>query len=205
MFFHLARSDGRIHGRPAFTQAIGCYVFAERDLTKQKVHRYPNDLPFGQPLFIESREFSLSATISPGNYILMPCTFDPGQHSRFFLSVYAEDPVICGEMGYGPSDPLPVVRVDVSEIARLNRPDEPSPQPPKKQQAPPPQQTHTAQQADPVCCVCKKTTKGTKSFRMEGKRYHTACFRCAACDSLLDPSDFYQDSAGDAVCADCNI
>lgn len=204
MFFHLMRSDGRIHGRPTFTQAIGCYVFSERDLTKHKMHRFPNDLPFGQPLFIESREFSFSATLAPGNYVLVPCTFDPGQRGRFFLSVYSEDPVVCGEMGYGPSEPEPVVRIDVAPIAALNRPDEEEPEPPRKAQ-PTPSPPPAAASGEPVCCVCSKTTKGSKSFRMEGKRYHVACFRCAACDNLLDPSDFFVDGAGDTVCADCNI
>jgi hypothetical protein len=110
---------------------------------------------------------------------------------------------------------MKIVRLDTSKIAVLNRPDddepEPEPEPPKKQQQ---QQQHQHQHhqeqprqtaSDPECCVCRKTTKGTKSFRMEGKRFHVVCFRCAACDCLLDPADFYQDTAGDAVCADCNI
>lgn len=167
------------------------------------MHRYPNDLPVGQPVFIESREFSLSWTAPPGNYVLMPCTFDPGQHSRFFLSVYAEDPVVCGEMGFGPSEPVKLVRLDVTEIAKLNRPDEPTPEPPRKPSPAP--AVAPAQASEPTCCVCKKPTKGSKSFRMEGRRFHSACFRCAVCDGLLDPSDFYVDAAGDSVCADCNI
>jgi hypothetical protein len=113
MFIHLARQDGRMRGAPTFKQAIGCYLFVERDLTKRKVHRYPNDLLCGQPVFIESREFSLSAVIPTGNYILMPCTFDPNERGRFFLSVYAEDPVVCGEVGYGPSDPAKVTQKEV--------------------------------------------------------------------------------------------
>jgi hypothetical protein len=185
------------------------FFFSLSSLVFQQMHRYPNDLPAGQPLFIESREFSLSLTVSPGNYILMPCTFDPGQHGRFFLSVYAEDPVVCGEMGFGPSEPAKLVRVDVSDIAKLNRPDEPSPEPPRKAEARPAPSPAPAPAAapsgEPICCVCNKSTKGTKSFRMEGRRYHVQCFRCAACDCLLDPSDFYTDVAGDTVCADCNI
>ena len=213
MFFHLARQDARCVGQPKFEEAIGCYVFVERDVTRPKVHRFPGDLFEGkQPLFIGSREFSYSCTLPAGNYILMPCTFEPRQYGRFFLSVYSEDPTLSGEMGFGASLPAEVVRVDVSQIALLNRPDSdteedepPQPQPKKEEPKKPAPAPAAAAAGEPVCCVCQGSTKGSKSFRMEGQRYHAKCFTCAACDTLLDPGDFYQDADGHAVCQDCHV
>ena len=205
MFFHLARQDGRVHGRPKFTEAIGCYVFEERDLTQRKKHRYRGDLYQGKsPLFIASREFSASTTMPPGSYLLMPCTFEPGQMGRFWLTVYAEDPVQCGVVGFGPSRKEDIVRVDTSKIALLNRPDDEEDEPPAPPPAKPtPKPAAAAVSAGPTCVVCGLSSKGHgKVFRMEGNRYHVACFKCAVCKSQLEPADFYQDAQGRAVCED---
>lgn len=212
MFFHLSREDGRMHGRPIFTEAIGCYIFHERDIHKRKVHRFPNDT-YSQPLFIASREYSFSAVMEPGSYLLVPCTFDPGQVGRFFLSVYAEDPVLTGEVGYGPSRKSEVVRLDIGKIAALNRGNTPPPQrlPAAAEVSPPskkvPISAPVVADAEPKCYVCKENLKGGgKVFRYDGNRYHVKCFRCShpKCKVQLDPSDFYQDEDGRPVCADHN-
>ena len=146
----------------------------------------------------------------------MPCTFDPGEHGRYYLTVYAEDPVTTGVVGFGPSPKEPIVRIDTTEIAKLNRPDEedekpPAPAPaaapkavtkPTPKSAPAPKAAAAPPPSD-VCCVCGLNIKGHgKTFRMEGRRYHRKCFKCAVCKCLLEPSDFYQDANGAAVCED---
>ncbi len=216
-------ADGFDHlGHPAhrFIDAFDTVFVLEVDpgTLNRRLTARPDDVFGGKhPIFIGSREYSFSATLPPGNYILMPCTFDPGQHLRFFLSVYSEDPTVSGEMGFGPSHPAEVVRCDVSAIAAHNRPGaddeeeekQPSSPPvaakPEKRVAAEAPTAAAAAPGEPRCCVCHKSTKGSKSFRMGGQRYHASCFTCSACDLLLDPADFYQDDQGRAVCQDCHL
>ena len=98
VFIHLAQEDKRSLGNPNYKFSIGIYVWTCQDHTKKMANR---GSMISTPTFINSRESSCSMTLPPGLYCIMPCTFNPGECCPFFLTIYSEKKVQCGEIGGG--------------------------------------------------------------------------------------------------------
>lgn len=43
-----------------------------------------------QPKFLPSRDFTVRVKVAPGNYVLMPCTYNRDEEANFLLRLYAE-------------------------------------------------------------------------------------------------------------------
>ena len=50
------------------------------------------------PTFINKRDVCLRLELAYGNYIIMPCTFEPGKSMAFSMGVFAESKVKCHEI-----------------------------------------------------------------------------------------------------------
>lgn len=112
VFFHLAQDDSRSKGEKV-EFSIGLYLLkAESTFVKKDSRTRAETLH--TPTFINRREYSLSMDIEVGTYILIPCTFDPGQLAHFILTVYSEDDIECGEIGKGNHPKENVERFDMT-------------------------------------------------------------------------------------------
>lgn len=76
------------------------------------------------PTYINLREVTARFTLPPGNYAIVPSTFDKGEEGEFILRVWTEAPV-----GSGPPPSLYPGRVPAPVAPTPHRPSEPQPSP----------------------------------------------------------------------------
>lgn len=72
------------------------------------------------PSFINRREYAFSIDLPPGTYVLVPCTFDPGQLARFYLTVYSEHRCEAGKVGHGSAPKEHVAKVSGFRFALVS-------------------------------------------------------------------------------------
>eukprot|EP01104_Vermistella_antarctica_P015413 TRINITY_DN5063_c0_g1_i1.p1 TRINITY_DN5063_c0_g1~~TRINITY_DN5063_c0_g1_i1.p1 ORF type:complete len:1160 (-),score=325.37 TRINITY_DN5063_c0_g1_i1:17-3496(-) len=72
------------------TENIGFYLL--RHSKPQAIKKYKEELMIGESGFAESKKASLSTPLLPGeNYILIPCTFNPGHETAFSVSIFCQE------------------------------------------------------------------------------------------------------------------
>eukprot|EP00163_Fabomonas_tropica_P007978 TRINITY_DN175_c0_g3_i1.p1 TRINITY_DN175_c0_g3~~TRINITY_DN175_c0_g3_i1.p1 ORF type:complete len:872 (-),score=214.61 TRINITY_DN175_c0_g3_i1:462-3077(-) len=107
-FVVLAQDDCRMRGATTTDIAVGFYVFRSR--AREQKHKLINEQKLeivNKTTFSFTREVSLELNLdNDGTYIIMPCSYEAGQHFNYTLTVYGEHDFPLRELGEPPSAAL---------------------------------------------------------------------------------------------------
>eukprot|EP01104_Vermistella_antarctica_P017297 TRINITY_DN6101_c0_g1_i1.p1 TRINITY_DN6101_c0_g1~~TRINITY_DN6101_c0_g1_i1.p1 ORF type:complete len:869 (+),score=173.02 TRINITY_DN6101_c0_g1_i1:217-2823(+) len=72
--------------------AIGYYVVSSEERA-HKMHAIPPKQVIAKSEFARNTEACSEHTLQPGNYVIVPCTFDPGHAGSFDVTIFSDDDV----------------------------------------------------------------------------------------------------------------
>jgi len=95
MFICVAQYDLRLDWKLTYSTPLGLYIFKTKDPRYRKLAYTVPEL-LAKTAFITAREANVEVVVQPGeHYIIIPCTFQPGQQVKYWLSAYAENALEC--------------------------------------------------------------------------------------------------------------
>jgi len=94
IFINLSQPDTRMNWSTTYQTAIGLHIMKTKEISVPKVNCSVEEVVAKIP-YTPSRDVSIAATLQPGNYVIIPSTYQPKQEEKFWLVVYTEEKVEC--------------------------------------------------------------------------------------------------------------
>eukprot|EP01114_Cavostelium_apophysatum_P007275 TRINITY_DN1929_c0_g1_i1.p1 TRINITY_DN1929_c0_g1~~TRINITY_DN1929_c0_g1_i1.p1 ORF type:complete len:718 (-),score=206.71 TRINITY_DN1929_c0_g1_i1:60-2213(-) len=92
VFIALNQPDQRMNWTLEYAAPIGLHLVKTSNCQAVKTSLSSEEI-VAKVNYLPARDTSISATLQPGEYILFPSTFNPGQEVSYWLTVYSEEPV----------------------------------------------------------------------------------------------------------------
>jgi len=92
IFFSLCQPDQRMNWNSKYDFSLGLNLVKTTDCKRKKFSIDNADIVVKMN-YLNTRDVSMAAVLQPGQYILFPATFDPKQQTKFWLTIYSENPI----------------------------------------------------------------------------------------------------------------
>jgi len=93
LFVSLSQPDVRVKWEQQYKIPLGLYIFKTKNSRLRKLGYELSEL-VARTSFMPSRDVAVTCVLEPQQeYVVIPATYDPNQQTKFWLDIYAEEPI----------------------------------------------------------------------------------------------------------------